>query len=396
MNAGMGDTIFTPLYLVLRTRGVKFEFFQKVTNLGLSQDKSRIERIEIDVQAEIKPGGRFYDPLKPVKTTIGGKEGTLLCWPDRPNYEQLVQGEEMQRSSLLNPDIESYWTDWKPTPEIKRTLTLGNDFDTVVLGISLGALPFVCKELMAQPNTAITTPNIDVLQKWRDMVANVKTVRTQGLQLWFNRTLSEMGFTLPPQYTGRPLLCSFVEPFDTWCDMTHLIPAENSNPAPKQIAYLCNAAPDDPSQVDFSDPTYPERQVGQAQLTAQHFLDVDARTIWQNSMDNSKTPKFDRGQIKDDFFSLNLDPSERYVLSIPGSRRFRLKPFDAGFQNLYLTGDWTRSVIDLGCAEGAVISGKYAAQGISRIPAKILGMIGAKWEAMELPTGKASGARAGG
>jgi len=35
MEAGMGDTIFTPLYLGLKHRGVKFEFFQKVTNLGL-------------------------------------------------------------------------------------------------------------------------------------------------------------------------------------------------------------------------------------------------------------------------------------------------------------------------------------------------------------------------
>src|SRR5690606_29048760 len=30
MQAGMGDTIFTPLYEVLKRRGVKFEFFHKV------------------------------------------------------------------------------------------------------------------------------------------------------------------------------------------------------------------------------------------------------------------------------------------------------------------------------------------------------------------------------
>ncbi len=39
MQAGMGDTIFSPLYLMLKNRGVKFEYFHKVTNLGLSADK---------------------------------------------------------------------------------------------------------------------------------------------------------------------------------------------------------------------------------------------------------------------------------------------------------------------------------------------------------------------
>ncbi len=33
MQAGMGDTVFAPYYEVLRTRGVKFEFFHRVTDL---------------------------------------------------------------------------------------------------------------------------------------------------------------------------------------------------------------------------------------------------------------------------------------------------------------------------------------------------------------------------
>jgi uncharacterized protein with NAD-binding domain and iron-sulfur cluster len=34
MQAGMGDVVFTPLFEVLRRRGVRFRFFHAVTCLG--------------------------------------------------------------------------------------------------------------------------------------------------------------------------------------------------------------------------------------------------------------------------------------------------------------------------------------------------------------------------
>jgi hypothetical protein len=42
----------------------------------------------------------------------------------------------------------SWWTDWKPvcTKTLKRA---DGDFDVVVLGISIGALPYICGELIA-------------------------------------------------------------------------------------------------------------------------------------------------------------------------------------------------------------------------------------------------------
>ena len=41
MNAGMGETIMSPLYLVLKSRGVKFKFFHKVEESRLSADGAR-------------------------------------------------------------------------------------------------------------------------------------------------------------------------------------------------------------------------------------------------------------------------------------------------------------------------------------------------------------------
>ncbi len=36
MQAGMGDTIFTPLYQALKQKGVTFRFFHRVEDLALS------------------------------------------------------------------------------------------------------------------------------------------------------------------------------------------------------------------------------------------------------------------------------------------------------------------------------------------------------------------------
>ena len=49
MQAGMGDTVFAPLYQVLQRRGVKFQFFHRVTNLHVEGD-------ELDRSGDQPPG----------------------------------------------------------------------------------------------------------------------------------------------------------------------------------------------------------------------------------------------------------------------------------------------------------------------------------------------------
>ena len=55
--------------------------------------------------------------------------------------------------------------------------------------------------------------------------------------------------------------------------------------------------------------------------------------------------------------SVNVDPSDRYVQSVPGTERYRLRPDESGYDNLVLTGDWTDSGMNAGCIEAAVVSG---------------------------------------
>ena len=65
------------------------------------------------------------------------------------------------------------------------------------------------------------------------------------------------------------------------------------------------------------------------------------------------------------YLRVNIDPSERYVLSVPGSVEFRLWPDRSGVHNLYLAGDWVRSGVNAGCIEAAVIAGRMTARAIT-------------------------------
>jgi hypothetical protein len=45
---------------------------------------------------------------------------------------------------------------------------------------------------------------------------------------------------------------------------------------------------------------------------------------------------------------VNIDPSDRYVQSLPGSDQYRLRPDESGYDNLVLAGDWTDCAINAG------------------------------------------------
>ena len=105
MNAGMGETIMSPLYLVLKSRGVKFKFFHKVTALHLSADKKAIDSVDLEIQATVKSEAADgeYSPL------FQGIDG-IPVWPTEPLWDQVVEAEKIRK--CVNPDLESWWTDW--------------------------------------------------------------------------------------------------------------------------------------------------------------------------------------------------------------------------------------------------------------------------------------------
>ncbi len=357
MNAGMGETIMSPIYLVLKSRGVKFKFFHKVTQIHVSVDGKAIDSVDLEIQATTKGD---YDPL------FLGVDG-IPVWPTEPLWEQVVEADAIQK--CVNPDLESWWTDWHGQP---ASLKRGTDFDLVVLGISLGAHKYICQELIAKS------------PRWQDMVANVGVVRTQGLQLWMNKTLAEAGWTEP-----RGILSGYVEPFDTWSDMSDLIQREKWPAAAnvKQIAYFCNAIPDDELKP-FADPTYPALERQRVLDSARKFLDGPILPIFPAAEDAANPGKFNdsflvncagdasQSAFSTQFFRCNIDPTELYVLSLPGSAKHRLASHDSDFENLYLAGDWTFTDLNIGCIEAAVISARMASRAICGKPEHIYGAFG--------------------
>ena len=342
MNGGMGDTIFAPFYLALKNRGVKFKFFHQVERLHSSADL--IQSIDFSVQAHTIDGEE-YDPL--VSVPWGNTGAVLPSWLNRPDYGQLIEGDELKAKgiNLDNPD-GSNW------PGTSMTLRHGVDFDHVVLGISFGSLPTITAELREKP-------------EWAAMLDNIQTVATLSAQMWMTRTPSELGWEKPERPSQTPLVAGFVQPVDTWSDMSQTLPCERwPSPAPVSVSYFCGP---------LTDPDTDESQLERVKRETAAFLKNHASSLWPRAFDSGDfdyslllAPESAKGVERLDYqyYRANLAGSERYVLSVPGTRKYRLAPDWPGYRNLVLAGDWTKNWISAGCVEAAMISGKLAARAL--------------------------------
>lgn len=335
MQAGMGDVVFTPAYEVLKARGVKFAFFHRLEHIALSKDGSHVARCDLTVQAQVKRGAA-YDPLVDVKG--------LACWPSLPLYDQLKDGAKL-KTACWNPEDPA---DTRATG--KLSLKVGEDFDFAVLAVGFGAVPELCKELVAAD------------AGWRRMVENVKTVATQAFQVWLDEPVEALGWTQPPIN-----ISGYVEPFDTWADMRQLIPREDWPTDPKAIAYFCSVLPD--SAIDGGE----QARVRDNAVT---FLNRDVAHFWPGAVDKDgfRWSLLSGGEgegperFDSQFWTANTAPTERYTLSLPGTLEHRVSPLDDRFDNFTIAGDWTGCGHQAGCVEAAVMSGLLAAHALSGAP----------------------------
>jgi uncharacterized protein with NAD-binding domain and iron-sulfur cluster len=360
MQAGMGDVVFAPFYEVLKRRGVGFRFFHRLRNIKLGEPdragRCHVAALEFDVQAEIKRGDE-YQPLIDVRG--------LPCWPSRADYDQLVEGNRLQAEEWA---FESHWEGRKAGT---RVLKVSDDFDLVVLGVGLGAIPHVCKEILARD------------RRWCEMIKRVKTVPTQAFQLWLREDMNALG------WRDRPTTMSgFGKPFDTWADMRHLIREEdwrkeNRIVRPRSLIYLCGAMREPSPAIDDADYLHFCRaETERAAITwiKEHLGDIVPRALTRSGKfrwdllvapdeQSTRRRKADETAFATQFWTANVNPSDRYVISVPGSVEFRISPLDYTYDNLTIAGDWTDCGLNVGCVESAVIAGRLAANAIAGSPA---------------------------
>jgi uncharacterized protein with NAD-binding domain and iron-sulfur cluster len=356
--AGTGETVVAPLYLVLKDRGVKFEFFHKVEALRLSDDGKSVASVEIAVQATVK-NGTDYDPLIPVKG--------LLCWPSTPRHEQLDEGPGMMAEEPA--DLESYWTGG-PARQSLITLAAGDHYDTLVFAISLGAVPHLCQELMAA-NPA-----------WAQMVTNIKTVATQAVQIWLYPSRGELGCPIRVPRDDVIFSTTYVAPTDGLAEFSKLICWENwPAPSPKSLWYFCGPLKSDPAPPIFANRAYPRQQSNRVKDGSIDYLRTALGALLPNAAsptgdsagfdfrmlaDSGKGPGDGAARFESQFWRANIEPTERYVTSPPGSTKYRLKAWESGFDNLVIAGDWIYTGINVGSFECAVMSGKLAAHAVTK------------------------------
>lgn len=355
MEAGMSDVFYTPLYLVLKSRGVKFEFFHRLKDVALGGDETsrRVDQLEFYTL----PTRQEYDPL------VGVKD--LLCWPARPNLDQLHEENRAWASQA-----ETYAPD--ECAHSTRTLTRGKDFDVAVLGIPVACLPYACSSLLA----AETARNDRPFPSFVDQ-AQIDVVQTVALQLWMKPTLRELGWK-----EESPLLSLFADPLNTWCDMTHLLPREPWKPdevAPRSLAYFCGALPHlnlfPPANALARTPAVRQAIEAQVREVSLELLEKHMRELWPTV---TSLGGFDfnllldphnrrgRARLNAHYMRANYEPHALCTLALPGKTVFRMKAERTGYDNLFVTGDWIDNDVHLACVEGAVHSGIRTAREVAR------------------------------
>ncbi len=346
---GFADVVVSPMYNVLLARGVKFEYFARVDNIGLSSDRQHVDTLSITTQARMVNDAP-YQPLLVVKG--------IDAWPSAPLWEQLDGGDELRAAGV---DFERGQVDTSRAST--RTLRRGEDFDDVLLAISVAALPPICREILADR---------EANPRFYDMLAHSHTCMTQAFQVWSHKTREELGWT---HY--RSVASAYVEPLDTYCDMSGLVPRETWTPDDdtKSLAFFCGMLEDEPGDNDQI--THARAVQGATDYLTKYIvrqwpgaaIEGTGEFNWDVLVDRSGAVGVAR--LQSQFVRANDELTERYVQTPAGTTKYRLRANESGYDNLFLAGDWTQNGLNVGCVESAVTSGLMASRAICGEPTVI-------------------------
>lgn len=313
MRGGMGEVVFTPMYVTLRNRGVRFRFLHEATRISPTQSggEAVVEQIEL---AHPTGADTFQNPLH----TVDQNDGTKVdAWSNKA------------------PPISG------ATPT-KTVLQRGEDFDVAVIGIPPPGLPATLVGELKGVSPGLAAA-----------IDNATDVATRNAQLWV--TTDGPGLGWPSNEEG--MLISYARPLMAWVDMSQVLPKEGAPPGgPQSVHYLCDEIRDDEGNTKAD-----------VRKATEDWLVAEAPRIWPNF---TWSLLYDPGggvgpaRLDAQYYRANAEGSERYITVGPGSPQHRIEPSETGFRNLAVAGDWVRSELSAGCLEGATLGGLGAARAI--------------------------------
>lgn len=350
-----GDSVIAPIVAALEHRGVRFEYFHRVWDIVPSQDGTRIERVELERQLELREGLHAYDPFEPSVA----EEGRVV-WPDEPRWDQIASprpdgwvgglAAELLHALPLDPAAaprvrpgleSSYYPRSGPTV----TLEAGRDFD-VLLG-AMGLAMYRC----SAPSLLAATPAL------QGAIDSVGTTETQSLRLWLEPDLAGIGWTTQP-----PILSAYAPPFSTWEDPSECLASERwPAPAPQTVSHLFGALEARPGS---DDPAHLQAQTTQAYLNASAWSMNNVGLLWPGVADRTQPLALDASFATAIQCRANVGLEQHYTQILPGTADKRLAPGRTQFGNFIVCGDWTRTSLLTACFEGAVESGLAAAAAV--------------------------------
>ena len=216
----MGDVVFAPFYEVLKRRGVRFEFFHRLENVRLAAEPAdggeppHVAALEFDVQAEVAAAAASTSRSS---TCAGCRAGRR-----RRDYAQLVDGERLR---ARRAGTSSRTGTAARVAHARRCASARTSTSSCSASASARSRTS-CREIVARD------------PRWRAMVEHVKTVATQAFQVWLRAGHGASSAGPRPPIT----LSGFVEPFDTWADMRHLIAREELAEPPRAARLLLQRA----------------------------------------------------------------------------------------------------------------------------------------------------------
>jgi hypothetical protein len=356
--AGTGETLITPLYQYLLDRGVKFKFFHELNDIQTTKSGKSVTKLRFQEQAQVIDG-KDYEPVEEFKG--------LFCWPNKPNFSQLVDGDKISDVDFEEPSAAEFGE------QIEFSIGNGEnkDFNKVILAI---------------PPAAIIESAPSFLQcnsHWRKRISQMPTIATQASQLWFKHkiefmadmpsALSDVGVekfyyasaNFPGEMHGQVDFSKYID-YEGWEDQP-----------PKGLLYGCGVMVDPPEIPGVSKRKAADlrafettrttlTQMGAVLLpngVAQRNETINPHTLdfGDLHMDSENEGLKGQERLVDQYFRGNVYPSDRYTQSPANTKSKRINPLSPKLKNMTGAGDWVDTCLNVGSVECTVMGGLLAA-----------------------------------